>query len=83
MRVRSQSALLTIWAQLGFEASKSRKRSICRLMWATLLSMSSTVSTFRRSDLPDGSPIMPVPPPISANGLWPAFCKCAIAMIGM
>ena len=28
-------------------------------------------------------PIMPVPPPISAKGLWPAFCRCAMAMIGI
>ena len=38
-----------------------------------LCSMVSRVIICRISDLPDGSPIMPVPPPSSAMGLFPAI----------
>ena len=79
-RWRSQSPLL---AMIALPSEKSRKRLICALMWATFSSIVSTVIILRMSVLPDGSPIIAVPPPISAMGRWPARCMCAIAMIGM
>ena len=48
-------------------------RSIWRRKHSALWSMSSRVSILRISVLPDGSPIMVVPPPISAIGLLPAI----------
>ena len=64
-RLRSQSPLL---AMIALPLEKSRKRLICCLMCATLLSMVSTVIILRMSVLPEGSPIIAVPPPISAMG---------------
>ena len=64
-RLRSQSPLL---AMIALPSEKSRKRLICCLMCATLLSMVSTVIILRMSVLPEGSPIIAVPPPISAMG---------------
>ena len=45
--------------------------------------MVSLLSMERMSDLPEGSPISPVPPPKSAMGLCPMRCICAIAMMGI
>ena len=48
-------------------------------MPALLASIASTVSSLRLSSLPDGSPTMVVPPPISATGLPPVSCsQCSI-----
>ena len=38
------------------------------------------VSSCRSCDLPLGSPIMPVPPPTSAIGVWPKRCRRASAI---
>ena len=45
----------------------------CR-MPARLLAICSTVRSLRDSSLNEGSPILVVPPPMSAIGLWPVFC---------
>ena len=50
------------------------KRSICFLKQSQLCWMVSTVIIERISVRPDGSPIIAVPPPISAIGLLPAIC---------
>ena len=63
--------------------SKSRNFAICFLMQETLWSTVSTVIILRKSLLPEGSPIMPVPPPIRAMGRCPARCRCAMAMMGI
>ena len=48
-------------------------------MPALLASIASTVSSLRLSSLPDGSPTIVVPPPISATGLPPVSCsQCSI-----
>src|SRR3712207_8685193 len=44
-------------------------RSEAMLDW-----MSSWVRSLRASSLPDGSPILVVPPPMTTIGLWPACC---------
>ena len=44
----------------------------CR-MPAMLAAICSSVSSWRVSSLPEGSPIRVVPPPISTIGLWPVF----------
>ena len=61
----SQSRLLTItaWAAPG---EKSRNRSSCAWIAATFRSRVASSSRFRSDDRPEGSPIMPVPPPTSA-----------------
>ena len=43
-------------------------------MPSRLWAICSTESILRDSSLNDGSPILVVPPPISAMGLWPVFC---------
>ena len=70
MRFSSQSALFTMRA---LSSPNSIKRSIWRLKHSALCSMSSRVSILRMSVRPEGSPIMVVPPPISATGLLPAI----------
>ena len=45
------------------------------LMLALLASISSTVRSGRDSSLPEGSPTMVVPPPISVIGLLPVCCS--------
>ena len=48
-------------------------------MPSILAAMPSTVSSLRASSLKEGSPIMPVPPPISAMGRCPVLCiQCSI-----
>ena len=69
--------MLTISA---LPSEKSIKRSICRLKQAALCSMSSIVSILRMSVRPEGSPIIVVPPPISAIGLLPAICRRFISV---
>ena len=50
-------------------------------MPALLASISATVMSLRLSSLPDGSPTMVVPPPISATGFPPVSCsQCSIMM---
>ena len=51
-------------------------------MPARLASICSMVSSWRSAVLPLGSPIMPVPPPTIAMGLWPNRCMRASAIIG-
>ena len=51
------------------------KRSICFLKQAQLCSIVSRVIIERMSVRPDGSPIMAVPPPMRAMGLFPAICS--------
>ena len=70
---------------MAFPGPKSMNRSICFLKQAALWSMSSFVSILRMSVRPDGSPIMVVPPPISAIGFirqsaikWPTCSESAV-----
>ena len=51
--------------------SKSRKCSSCARIEATFASSVSTSRRFRSLDRPDGSPIIPVPPPTRATGRPP------------
>ncbi len=43
--------------------------------------MSAAVSILRLSSLPEGSPTLVVPPPISTIGLWPVFWSRRSIMI--
>ena len=63
--------------------SKEMNLDICFLKHSILWSMVSLVIICLMSDLPDGSPIMPVPPPNRAIGRCPYFCIHAIAIMGM
>ena len=56
-------------------SEKSINRLICFLKHSQLCSIVSFVIMLRISVLPEGSPIMAVPPPISAIGLLPASCS--------
>ena len=60
----SHSRLLSIFGWVG-PGEKSRKRSSCARRAAELAAMVSASSSWRSLDLPEGSPIMPVPPPMS------------------
>src|SRR5262245_1634873 len=62
-------------------ASKSRKREKTVRIVAMLASICSAVSSVRLASLPEGSPILLVPPPISAIGRWPVFCNQRNIMI--
>src|SRR5580704_2345484 len=42
---------------------------------AMFAAICASVSNWRDSSLPDGSPMRVVPPPISATGRWPCFCS--------
>ncbi len=77
---RSQSALSTISAPVG--PSKSRKRPSCRRWRSTLAATDASSSRGRSSDRPLGSPISPVPPPITTIGLPPARWRCASSITG-
>ncbi len=59
------------------------KRSIWRLKHSALWSISSLVSILRMSVRPEGSPIIVVPPPISATGVLPAICRRFISVSAM
>lgn len=59
------------------------KRLICFLKQSQLCWIVSTVIMVLISERPDGSPTMPVPPPISAIGLFPAICKRFIKQSAM
>ena len=72
MSFKSQSALFTI---IALPSPNSMKRSICFLKQSQLCCMVSTVIMVRISVRPEGSPIMPVPPPMSAMGRLPAICR--------
>ncbi len=61
---------------------KSRNRSSWTRMAATLASSVSTSSRLRSVERPDGSPIMPVPPPTTANGRPPKRCRRSSPKIG-
>ena len=50
-------------------------------MPAMLAAMVSSVSIWRDSSLPEGSPMRVVPPPSSTIGLWPCFCSSRRIMI--
>ncbi len=50
---------------------KVRNGSKARLMPAMLAAISALVSSLRDSSLPEGSPTLVVPPPITTIGLWP------------
>ena len=52
-------------------AEKSRNRSSWPRIPATLTARVSRSSRFRSADRPDGSPIIPVPPPTTATGRPP------------
>jgi hypothetical protein len=60
---------------------KVRKVSNTVLMLAILAAMSASVSILRLSSLPDGSPTLVVPPPMTTIGLPPAFCSRRSIMI--
>ena len=51
------------------------------LMPSIFAAISPALSIFRDSSLPVGSPILVVPPPIRAIGLWPVFCSQRNIMI--
>ena len=59
------------------------KRLICFLKHSQLCSMVSTVIICLMSVRPEGSPIMPVPPPTRAMGLLPAICSLFIRQSAM
>jgi len=73
----SHSALFAMMAP----ASKSRKREKTVRIEAMLLSICALVSSARIVSFPDGSPILLVPPPISAIGRWPVFASHRNIMI--
>ena len=60
---------------MALPSPNSMNRSICFLKQSQLCWMVSTVIIFRMSVRPEGSPIMPVPPPIRAMGRLPAICS--------
>ena len=66
--------MFTILASAG-PSPKWMKRDICFRKHSQLWSMMSFVIMERMSDRPEGSPIMPVPPPTKAMGLFPASCR--------
>ena len=47
-----------------------------------LSAMRFSDSSFRLASLPDGSPILVVPPPMRTMGRWPVRCMCRSSMIG-
>ena len=71
LRVQGESMRLLTSSALPSE--KSMKRAICFLKHSTLCSIVSFVIIFLISVFPDGSPIIAVPPPIKAIGLFPAI----------
>ena len=54
---------------------KVRKRSNTPLMEAMLAAIPSSVSIWRWVSLPDGSPTLVVPPPMTTIGRWPVCCN--------
>ena len=52
-----------------------------RRMLAMLAAISASLSSCRVSSLPEGSPTLVVPPPISTIGLLPVFCHSRSSMI--
>ena len=64
-----------VTAYIGFDptADSLHIGHLCSVM--ILRCNVSSVSRLRSADLPEGSPIIPVAPPISANGLWPQRWK--------
>jgi hypothetical protein len=76
----SQSRLLTIAAPRSPE--KSRKRSSWVRIEARFASRVSRSRSRRSFDAPDGSPIMPVPPPTTAIGRPPWRCRWISPKIG-
>ena len=56
-------------------SEKSMKRSIWRLKHSALCLMVSSVSIWRISVRPEGSPMRVVPSPMRAMGLLPAICR--------
>ena len=62
---------------------KSRNRSSCPRMAATLCSRVGTSSRLRSDERPDGSPIIPVPPPTSATGRPPCRCSRSSPKMGI
>ena len=65
---------------MALPSPKSMKRSIWRLKHSALWSISSLVSILRMSVRPEGSPIMVVPPPMSATGWLPAIWRRFISV---
>ena len=68
----NHSALFIIFAGFFLE-SKSRNFSSCDLIPCKFSSIFSRDNNFLSSDLPEGSPIIPVPPPIITIGECPYF----------
>ena len=60
---------------MALPSEKSMKRLICFLKQSQLCWMISGVIMVRISERPEGSPIIPVPPPIRAMGRLPAICR--------
>ena len=56
-------------------ASKSMKRENTVRIEAMLASISALLRSERLASFPEGSPILLVPPPISAIGRCPVFCS--------
>ena len=77
----SQSRLFASTAWVG-PGEKSRNRSSWTRIDATLCSIVAASSRFRSDDRPDGSPIIPVPPPTSATGRPPCRWKRISPKIG-
>ena len=77
----SQSRLLTITAPPA-PGEKSRNRSSWPRSAATFASSVSRSSRLRSVERPDGSPIIPVPPPTSATGRPPWRCSRSSPKIG-
>ena len=78
----SQSRLFAISAWVG-PGEKSRKCSSWPRIAATLWASVSRSSRFRSDERPDGSPIIPVPPPTSAIGLPPWRWNRTMPKIGI
>ena len=64
-------------------SEKSMNLLICFLKHSQLCWMVSTVIMERMSVRPEGSPTMPVPPPMRAMGRLPAFCRRRMSISAM
>ena len=78
----SQSALFIITASVG-PSPKVRNCENTRSMPSRLAAIRSSESSWRESSLPEGSPTLVVPPPMSTIGLCPVRCHQRSSMMGI
>jgi hypothetical protein len=72
--------LFTRAASAGPSPKPRNRSKTCRIE-AMLAAISWSLSSRRVSSLPEGSPTLVVPPPISTIGLWPVRCSQRSSMI--